>query len=467
MMRSRAFVRGCSFLLKRRHQYYRDRVILTTGRQLRRLSVVQDNNNKNKEDEIPTIKTSENDATASSCASIYNPPPFGIQDERLARNVRSCLREHIENPPEENDEVPLKAAPVKDTGMSICFLGTSAGSPTRFRSPTSTLVRLGGKSLLFDVGEGTQRQMDFTRAKPSHVDSIFITHLHGDHIFGLPGFLLFLQYSKIDEQRLREQTANAAPSKNRKQPPEHTINIYGPPGLYNYVAASTTMACTSFQHVQIIVHELVGGRVKRVRTSGQHKTHKDPFYHTYQEFEHSYLTRKIIPCDQNGIWNIEDFTKNLTREEILSSTKRNTEASSTLRIRAAEVDHLPGVKTFGYVLQEKDPPRNIDASKAEELGVPGGKKYELLKHGYSVHSEDGERLIHPEEVWTDRRRAARKIAIVGDNRAWRPELEHIARDADVLVHEATLHKFNYLVSNSRCPQVPRRHRFPPLMDFCF
>lgn len=110
------------------------------------------------------------------------------------------------------------------------------------------------------------------------------------------------------------------------------------------------------------------------------------------------------------------------------------------RIRAAEVDHMPGVATFGYVIEEDEHPRNLDVSKTQALGVSyKDKKYELLKNGFAVEADDGSgRVVEPHEVLTESSKKARKIAIVGDNRGWTPQMTTIARNADILVHEATL-----------------------------
>lgn len=73
------------------------------------------------------------------------------------------------------------------------FLGTSAGVPTRTRNVTAILLDLQhptrGGLWLFDCGEGTQHQLLHTAYHPGKLDKIFITHLHGDHLFGLPGLL--------------------------------------------------------------------------------------------------------------------------------------------------------------------------------------------------------------------------------------------------------------------------------------
>ncbi|MBS3803918.1 MAG: ribonuclease Z [Oleiphilaceae bacterium] len=75
--------------------------------------------------------------------------------------------------------------------MEFTFLGTSAGTPTRSRNVTGLVVCHSGprSSYLVDCGEGTQHQLLRTRYSAMQLRAIFITHIHGDHTFGLPGLL--------------------------------------------------------------------------------------------------------------------------------------------------------------------------------------------------------------------------------------------------------------------------------------
>ncbi len=72
--------------------------------------------------------------------------------------------------------------------LDVLFVGTAGSAPTVRRGLPATLVRRGGERLLFDCGEGTQRQL-IRSVGLVEIDDVFITHFHADHVLGLPGML--------------------------------------------------------------------------------------------------------------------------------------------------------------------------------------------------------------------------------------------------------------------------------------
>ena len=102
--------------------------------------------------------------------------------------------------------------------MNITFLGTSSGVPTLTRNVSSLALKLSqtAEVWLFDCGEGTQHQLMKSNIKSSQIKKIFITHMHGDHIYGLPGLLATLGLS-----------GNS-----------NGIEIYGPSELSNFVISA-------------------------------------------------------------------------------------------------------------------------------------------------------------------------------------------------------------------------------------
>lgn len=119
--------------------------------------------------------------------------------------------------------------------MELWFLGTSAGMPIRERNVTSIVLRLtqGGALWMFDCGEGTQHQLLKTPCKLSRLRKLFITHLHGDHVFGIPGLL------------------SSRSSLGGHEP----LEMYGPPGLRELIDTSLRMTETHLNfplHIQEI-----------------------------------------------------------------------------------------------------------------------------------------------------------------------------------------------------------------------
>ncbi|CAK7018854.1 MULTISPECIES: ribonuclease Z [Providencia] len=125
--------------------------------------------------------------------------------------------------------------------MELTFLGTSAGVPTKERNVTSMILNLVGirKSYwLFDCGEGTQHRILNSPFKTPKIDKIFITHLHGDHIFGLPGLLCSRSMGGATEP----------------------LTLYGPKGLKQYVETVLSVS-ESYMTYPLNIIEIQAGQL--------------------------------------------------------------------------------------------------------------------------------------------------------------------------------------------------------------
>ncbi|BDP53470.1 ribonuclease Z [Enterococcus faecium] len=113
--------------------------------------------------------------------------------------------------------------------MELQFLGTGAGVPAKHRNVTSIALKLldeRNEVWLFDCGEGTQMQILRTTIRPRKIGKIFITHLHGDHIFGLPGLI----------------------SSRSFQGGDTPLEIYGPKGIEEYIKVSLGISQTRLSY---------------------------------------------------------------------------------------------------------------------------------------------------------------------------------------------------------------------------
>lgn len=199
---------------------------------------------------------------------------------------------------------------------------------------------------LFDCGEGTQHQILRSDLRVSQITRIFVTHMHGDHIYGLMGLL-----------------ASCGMAGNPSR-----IDIYGPPHLNDYLKACGRYSQTHFSY-PIKVHTVKPGLVV-----------KD-----------------------------DDFA-----------------------VYCAPLKHR--VPAFGYRVVETDKPGQFNVKKAKSLGIPPGPVYGELKQGKTIQLPDG-RMVRGTDLCGPTQ-IGRKFVYCTDT-IFCEEAVALARDADVLVHEAT------------------------------
>ncbi|MFC5540336.1 MAG: ribonuclease Z [Bacilli bacterium] len=146
--------------------------------------------------------------------------------------------------------------------MELEFLGTGAGMPSKERNTSSLAMKLyeeRGTIWLFDCGEAAQHQILHTAIKPRKIEKVFITHLHGDHIFGLPGLLSSRSFLGGEEQT--------------------PLTLYGPSGLKEWVQFTLELTKTHLNYpIQYV--DVKEGVIFE----------DDQFIVTAKELEH------VIPC---------------------------------------------------------------------------------------------------------------------------------------------------------------------------
>jgi ribonuclease Z len=120
--------------------------------------------------------------------------------------------------------------------LKIIFLGTTGSVPTPERGMPSLMMVREGDRLLFDCGEGTQRQMMKCRSGFMDIKGIFLTHFHGDHTLGIPGLVQTMNFQKREEP----------------------LHIYGPKGVAEFCEAMNVVGFLR-PGFQVVHHELKHG----------------------------------------------------------------------------------------------------------------------------------------------------------------------------------------------------------------
>lgn len=119
------------------------------------------------------------------------------------------------------------------TQLNIIFLGTGGSWPSVKRNVASVAVKRAGEIILFDCGEGTQRQFQKSKLSYMQISKIFISHFHGDHFLGLPGLIQTMQLN------------------DRNDP----LHIYGPKGIKNLVEQLLSLGYFK-PNYEIVAHQI-------------------------------------------------------------------------------------------------------------------------------------------------------------------------------------------------------------------
>ena len=328
--------------------------------------------------------------------------------------------------------------------MDITFLGTASCIPSISRGVSCTAFRFHSDMWLFDCGEASQLQLQKSRVKASKIKKIFLTHLHGDHSFGLPGVLCMIGQATQEERELQraqgwQQPTGGAQPESPPMPDSGVIDIYGPEGTRDMVRATIQLTYSRVV-APFRVHELknvpyLHGRCVKWRPpDAVVRTRLDPAYGEQPG------GRDIFP-DEQGHYHVL--------------------AEGELTVQAAPMQHT--VPCVGFVVTEATRPgklrielvqplvdRQREALKAQLKLKDANKVYAALKEmlpGQTFAFPDG--TILTTEEFLDPPKRGRKVVIMGDT-CTGEHIAALAKDADVLVHEAT---------NAYLPEIDKSTRY--------
>lgn len=122
--------------------------------------------------------------------------------------------------------------------IEIVFLGTGSAVPTLKRNHPGIFLKYKAESMLFDCGEGMQRQFRAAKLNPCRLTRLFITHWHGDHVLGIPGLLQTLYFNGYNR----------------------TLDIYMPKGTSHYFKSIMNMFVNA-GNIDFKIHECEGGKI--------------------------------------------------------------------------------------------------------------------------------------------------------------------------------------------------------------
>lgn len=157
----------------------------------------------------------------------------------------------------------------------IVFLGTTCALPTPDRNHAGIYFRYKDQRFLFDCGENMQRQLAIAKISPMKISRVFLTHLHGDHTFGLPGFIQSCYW------------------RERKE----ALYIYGPKGTKELIAHVMSIIEPN-KGFEVIVREISEGVVLDEKdytvTAFEVKHHKRSFGYVFQEKDRLHANEKKL-----------------------------------------------------------------------------------------------------------------------------------------------------------------------------
>ncbi|GBG32489.1 Zinc phosphodiesterase ELAC protein 1 [Hondaea fermentalgiana] len=278
-----------------------------------------------------------------------------------------------------------------------------------------------GWTWLFDCGEETQSQIHKgSSVRLAGVTRIYITHLHGDHFFGLPSILCAISEVKApsDAQKLKL---------SRDKDKDVPIEIFGPPNLR---LALRTMLLASgvvlpFRYVVTELHP------KGAKTPSPASDLVNGVLHP------SEILGKNLTSNDNFVW-----------ESVPTHcTPHPKDVSAVATVKAAMIRHSCNVTCIGYVVEEKSYSGSLDGQRAKEiLRQPENQEYLIgigvreplrslryLKGGFELKLPTG--ILRPSDV-VGPDKPGRKIVILGDT-CDASNIAGIAANADMILHEAT------------------------------
>jgi len=310
----------------------------------------------------------------------------------------------------------------KTSEVKVQWLGTSSGAPTSRRNVSCIALRHLDRIFLVDCGEGTRNQLRAAGLNTALISHIFITHLHGDHCFGIPGTLAAIAAARVGTPLASEP-----------------IQIYGPPALHRLMLASFKAAGLQLS-TPVILKTWVFDPAKEmapapVDPAGQLRLGTQPPDQA-----------GVVPAEIARTWQsvYDSGTDQVVRQGLTWTTK----LPNGWTVTAAQLQHR--MPCWGYVFEEPASVVERPHSDTNATGNAVPRRRNVTHHSDSEEESSGseeveERKIAPDAAaklntnqgrWV---RPGRKMVLLGDT-CDSSAILNLARGCDVLSHEATFQK---------------------------
>ncbi|MBL6649037.1 MAG: ribonuclease Z [Flavobacteriaceae bacterium] len=207
--------------------------------------------------------------------------------------------------------------------MKLTILGTSSAYPTLDRFTASQVLQINGKSFLIDCGEGIQTQLRKNKIKFNSIEDVLISHLHGDHFFGLPG--LILTFNLLGRQK--------------------PLNIYGPKGIKNIIISLLKIGNT-WTNYKLNFIELENSSSDIIYEKNNISITTIPLYHGI--YTNGFLFRKKIFTHKLLIEKALSFGIDKTQFSGIKSGKDGLKSDGSVIKNIELVEPLPLDLTFAY-----------------------------------------------------------------------------------------------------------------------
>lgn len=226
--------------------------------------------------------------------------------------------------------------------MKVIFLGTSSVFPTKKRNHQSMALSYGSEIILFDCGEGTQRQMRTLGLKISKISKIFITHWHGDHVLGLAGLLQSLAMIK------------------RTEP----VEIWGPIGSKKRIYHLLNTYEVDFPF-KIITHEVKNKKVQIIEEESKYEILAAPLCHPCECIGFTFQEKPKIRINTEYLSNF-----GLKSDPIISNLQDGKDVLwKGQKIKAKEATWLEKGKKMTYVVDTCETDNILELAKNADLFV--------------------------------------------------------------------------------------------------